>query len=291
MFRTRLLFGTMMVLFFGGVLLVDGWLDGSINPGIPIHSLAVQGTLLTVLVMLLVATGEMELERLLASTGTRVFRPVVIPFAVLLSIAWYMKQLFPGMDLGHYFAYVSAFALMAVFLFQARKHLTRNVIENCGGNLFAIFYLGLLGSFAVGVRTEFGVWPMLMFIFTVKSCDIGAYVAGRLFGKHKFSPNISPAKTWEGMAGGVILSMVVGAFFAAKTGIMGTGTGAVFGLIFAFIGQLGDLAESMIKRDARLKDSSHSVPGFGGVLDVIDSPLMAAPFAMIFFSCFIIRQG
>jgi phosphatidate cytidylyltransferase len=266
-----------MVLFFTGVVLVDGWLDGS------------KGTMLTVLVMLVVATGEVELERLLASTGVKVFRPVVIPFAVLLSMGWYLKRLIPGMDMGLYFAYISAFAVMGVLLFQGRKYATKNVVENCGGNLFAIFYIGMLASFIVGIRTQFGAWPVLMFVFTVKSCDVGAYAAGKLFGAHKFSPAISPAKTWEGMIGGVVLSMVVGAVFAVKLDLMDVWVGAGFGLIFAFIGQMGDLAESLIKRDARLKDSSHSVPGFGGVLDIIDSPLVAAPLAMMFFSHFLVR--
>ena len=82
---------------------------------------------------------------------------------------------------------------------------------------------------------------------------------------------------------------ITGSIFAAASGIMAVWAGALFGLIFAFIGQLGDLAESMIKRDAQQKDSSKSVPGFGGVLDVIDSPLMAAPFAYLFF--LIVRGG
>ena len=287
MLATRLLFGTLMVLFFSGLMLVDGWLDGSISSAT--ENAAIQGTLLVVLVMLLIAAAELELERLLTSTGARVFRPVVVPFAVLLSIAWYVRRLIPAVELGQYFAFVGAFAVMAVFFAQARKYATKNVVENCGANLFAIFYPGLLASFVVGVRTEFGVWPLLMLVLTVKSSDIGAYAAGRLFGKRRFSPAISPAKTWEGMIGGIVLSMVIGALFAAKLKFMSVWVGAGFGLIFAFIGQMGDLAESMIKRDARLKDSSQAVPGYGGVLDVVDSPLMAAPFAMLFFSYFLMK--
>jgi phosphatidate cytidylyltransferase len=288
MLRMRLVFGTLMVLFFGGIMLIDGWLDGSIVPG---KHAAVQGTLTAVLVMLIVGISQVELERLLASTGVKVFRPIVMTASVMLAISWYLKELFPSMDLGHYMAYVSSFAMMAVLLFQAKKHGVRNVVANCGGNLFAIFYAGLFGAFFIGVRTEFGAWPLIMLVFTVKSCDIGAYAAGRLFGTHKFAPEISPGKTWEGMVGGAALSMVIGAIFAAKTGLMGTFDGAVFGFIFAVIGQMGDLAESMLKRDARLKDSSHSVPGFGGVLDVIDSPLLSAPFAMMFFSYFTTIRG
>ncbi len=290
MLATRLLFGTLMVIFFGGMMLLDGWLDGSIT-ALRTDDLVTQGTLLTVMVMLLIAAGELELERLLSSTGARIFRPVVIPFAVLLSIGWYVSCIIPAINLAAYYTYVSAFAVMAVFLVQARRHATKNVVENCGSNLLAIFYPGILACFVVGLRVKFGVWPLLMFIFTVKSCDIGAYLAGRMFGRRRFSPAISPGKTWEGMAGGAILSMIVGAIFASKLGIMSGWSGALFGLIFAFIGQMGDLAESMLKRDARLKDSSSAVPGFGGVLDIVDSPLMAAPFAMLFFSYFLANRS
>lgn len=286
MLRMRLVFGTMMVLFFGGVMLIDGLLDGSINPA-SAHGDTVRGTLTAVLVMMIVGISQLELERLLASTGVKVFRPVVVIASVMLAVSWYLKELFHDINLGLYIAYVSAFAFMAIMLFQAQKHGIRNVVANCGGNLFAVLYAGLFGAFFVGIRTQFGVWPLLMLVFTVKSCDIGAYAAGRLFGSHKFAPEISPGKTWEGMVGGAVFAMFVGAVFAAKTHLMGAFNGAIFGFIFAIIGQMGDLAESMLKRDARLKDSSHSVPGFGGVLDVIDSPLLAAPFAMMFFSYFI----
>jgi len=285
----RLVFGTVMVFFFAGVMLIDGWLDGSITPGVA--NARVPGTLCTVFVMLLVGVGQIELERLLISTGVKVFRPIVIAASMLLGLAWYLQHLLRGMDLGTYIAYVSAFSVMAVLFYQARKFSVRNVVANCGANLFAIFYLGLFAAFFVGLRTEFGLWPTLMMVFTVKACDIGAYASGRLFGSRKFSPEISPGKTWEGMVGGAILAMIVGGIFAAKTGLMGKADGVIFGLVFAFIGQMGDLAESMLKRDARLKDSSHSVPGFGGVLDVIDSPLLAAPFAMIFFSHFTNIRG
>ena len=122
-----------------------------------------------------------------------------------------------------------------------------------------------------------------MFIFTVKSSDIGAYTIGRLFGKHKFSPKISPGKTWEGMAGAVVFAGFVGSIFACCCGIMPWQYGTLFGAVFAFVGQLGDLAESLIKRDVGRKDSSNWMPGFGGVLDLLDSILFAAPIAYLFW--------
>ena len=122
-----------------------------------------------------------------------------------------------------------------------------------------------------------------MFAYVVKSADIGAYSIGTLFGKHKFSPKISPGKTWEGMGGAVAAAIIVAIGFALICDIMLWWPAAIFGLGFAFIGQLGDLAESMIKRDAEQKDAANKVPGFGGILDIVDSPLLAGPFAYLFF--------
>jgi phosphatidate cytidylyltransferase len=85
------------------------------------------------------------------------------------------------------------------------------------------------------------------------------------------------------MAGAVIFGVLIALLFGRVFGIMNWKSAAVFGICFAFIGQYGDLAESLIKRDTGQKDSSSSVPGFGGMLDVIDSPLAAAPFAYLFF--------
>jgi phosphatidate cytidylyltransferase len=178
-----------------------------------------------------------------------------------------------------------AFVLLGLLLYQYIRYGTSEVLANCGVNYFSIIYLGLLSAFCVAIRIDFGLWPFLMLVFVVKSSDIGAYAIGSMFGKHKFSPKISPGKTWEGMAGAVATAMIVAVLFAAGCGIMACWSAAIFGLCFAFIGQFGDLAESMIKRDAEQKDSANSVPGFGGVLDIIDSPLAAAPFAYLFFMC------
>lgn len=123
-----------------------------------------------------------------------------------------------------------------------------------------------------------------MFVFVVKFADIGAYAIGTLIGRHKFSPIISPGKTWEGMVGTAIFAIIVAFIFSKFFDIMSWKAAAVFGVCFAFIGQLGDLAESLIKREADEKDSARTLPGFGGVLDVIDSPLVSAVCAYLFFA-------
>ena len=125
-----------------------------------------------------------------------------------------------------------------------------------------------------------------MILLCVKMTDIGAFFTGRAIGKHKLIPWLSPGKTWEGLAGGLVLSGIVGACFAPSIVDLEWYKGALFGILIGGIGQLGDLLESMMKRDADVKDSGDLIPGFGGMLDVIDSPLLAAPFAYLLFSLF-----
>jgi phosphatidate cytidylyltransferase len=140
-----------------------------------------------------------------------------------------------------------------------------------------------LSAFVLAVLIHFGLWPTLMFIGVIKSSGIGAYACGTLFGRHRFSPKLSPGKTWEGMAGTVAAAITVAVLFSVICDIMEWWLAVVFGFAFAFIGQMGDLAESMMKRDAEQKDSANKVPGFGGLLDIIDSVLVSAPFAYLFF--------
>jgi phosphatidate cytidylyltransferase len=136
------------------------------------------------------------------------------------------------------------------------------------------------------LRIDFGPLAFLMFIFVVKFCDIGAYTFGRLFGKHKFSPVISPKKTWEGMAGGVLFSVIASSLFAKYCAIMPVLPAVVFGVIFAFAGQLGDLVSRA--QGAAERKTQRVRAGLWRVLDVIDSPLAAGVWLFVFFVCYIV---
>ena len=281
MLRYRLLFGTLMTLAFTGIVIFDGWLDGSITNSTA-DDRSVQGTILCILVILLIIPAQFEISKLASAKNLKIFLPVSITASILFAASPYLRQ-FAEFRPQIYLSLMAAFVLLALLLYQYKCYGTSAVVANCGANYFSILYLGLLSSFCVAIRTEFGLLRMLMFVFVVKSADIGAYAFGTLFGRHKFSPKISPGKTWEGMAGAVVAAILVAIGFAFIFGIMAWLPAIIFGLCFAFIGQMGDLAESMIKRDAEQKDSAKKVPGFGGVLDIVDSPLVAAPLAYIFF--------
>jgi phosphatidate cytidylyltransferase len=149
-------------------------------------------------------------------------------------------------------------------------------------------YLGLLPAFVVQMRW----WPddawrgsvaIALTIFVPKGGDIGAYLVGRWFGRTPMTPLLSPKKTWEGLIGGLAMSVAVAIGFnrlpIGAPLLSSDLYAALFGLSVGVAGVVGDLAESLIKRDVGRKDASETVPGFGGILDVIDSVLFAAPVA------------
>lgn len=150
---------------------------------------------------------------------------------------------------------------------------------------FAAAYIPFLASFAVLiVRHDYGVLLVVTFILMVVGNDTGGYIAGVLFGKHKLAPTISPGKTWEGIVGSLVLSLVV-AFLMLVAVIGAHWTSALaLGVLTVLAATTGDLAESLIKRDLGLKDFGSVLPGHGGVLDRLDSILVTAPMAYAVFT-------
>lgn len=270
-----------MTAVFGGLVILDGWFDGSATATAG-DDKAVQGTLLAILIAVVMALAAVEFGKLTAGKGLRVLVPSTVAAVVALSTSWYWPQ-WLGVSLHAWVLFALVFSLLASVVAQYRRYGTDGVLANCGVSCLAILYLGLLSSFVMAIRVEVGLWETLMLMFVVKFSDIGAFTFGKLFGRHKFSPRVSPGKTWEGLLGAMIVAMGVSLAFAVGFGIMAWSWALVFGGCFAVIGQLGDLTESMMKRDAQQKDSANRVPGFGGILDVIDSPLVAAPFGYLFF--------
>lgn len=155
--------------------------------------------------------------------------------------------------------------------------------------VFAFAYLGVFAAFFLKLRWLDPATSGLMLavtIFVPKCGDIGAYFVGRFLGKTPFSPTISPKKTWEGFAGAVLGATATALAFHTLGPVFRFGwpEALAFGVVFSVVGILGDLAESMVKRDGLMKDASARIPGFGGALDVVDSLLFAAPVAYVWFA-------
>ncbi|MBI1190274.1 MAG: hypothetical protein GC200_06280 [Tepidisphaera sp.] len=175
--------------------------------------------------------------------------------------------------------------LVVAQAFYSRHKSVEGVVAATGGALLSFVYLGLTFGFLLAIRRDHSAWVLLWVLLITKACDIGAYFTGRAIGRHKLIPWLSPGKTWEGLGGGLVLSAVVAwagsLVLHATTPMRGPGPGwcIVLGVGCALVGQAGDLLESMYKRDAGIKDSGRGLPGFGGILDVIDSPVLVAPLA------------
>jgi phosphatidate cytidylyltransferase len=188
-----------------------------------------------------------------------------------------------------------ALALLAAFAGEMGRYTgPGRVSESLSATILAFAYVGLLFTFVVQLRLveggRFGVTALLSLVIVVKMCDTGAYTVGRLLGRHKMAPVLSPKKTVEGALGG--LAFACFGSWAAFHWLAPAITQAsrpnspfwgwfAYGLLIGGAGMVGDLAESLLKRDLGRKDSSSWMPGFGGVLDVLDSILLAAPVAYL----------
>ncbi len=182
-----------------------------------------------------------------------------------------------------------AATLREMWLFRGPANITVRLALTA----FVLIYLGVLPSFLAQLRWlgDRSTMALALAVFVPKGNDIGAYftgkfLTGRLLGRTLMTPLLSPKKTWQGGIGGMLASVGVACVFQAIEPVIPFGwLGAIgFGLTVGFASMMGDLAESLIKRDLQTKDASQTVPGFGGVLDVVDSLLFAAPVAWIWFA-------
>jgi phosphatidate cytidylyltransferase len=165
------------------------------------------------------------------------------------------------------------------------------IAERIAQTLLVVFYLGILPSFLLQLRwlPQHSTLALALTVFVPKGNDIGAYftgkfLTGRVLGRHPMTPRLSPKKTWQGAVGGMLASCGVAVGFGGPL-LASTWAALGFGLAVGLAGVFGDLAESLLKRDRQAKDASASIPGFGGVLDVIDSLLFAAPVSYCWLSC------
>lgn len=161
-------------------------------------------------------------------------------------------------------------------------------LRDVSATVFLAVYLGLFASFAtLLVEPEDGAYRVLTFLVVVVCSDTGGYAAGVLFGKHQMAPKISPKKSWEGFAGSAVTAMVGGALSVALMLDHPWWQGVVVGAILTIVATVGDLSESLIKRDLGVKDMGTLLPGHGGVMDRLDSLLPSAVVAWMLLSIFV----
>ncbi len=227
------------------------------------------------------AVGTLELVRALRQLGAE---PPAVPLVV-----GGAAMVVAGYRYGPEEVFL-ALALTAIGCVLWRLAAPANgLLRDVTAGVLTAVYVGFLISFAAMLTVPAdGPRRVTAFIATVVCCDVGGYAAGVLFGKHPMAPTVSPKKSWEGFAGSVAACALAGGIFFA-TLFEGTTwwQGVLFGLAVVCSAVLGDLGESMIKRDIGIKDMGHLLPGHGGLMDRLDSLLPTAPIAWLLLTAFV----
>jgi len=234
--------------------------------------------------------GQWEFYRAQEEKGHKVFKQSgLFCGALVFANSWYFLIHQPGHarfvhfggELVLVFALLGAFIRLVVMPKPQREPITTAALTLLG-LLYVPFLLNFLAllAFTPG-NPEQNRFLFIYLLAVTKFSDVGAYVIGSLFGRHKMIPSISPGKTWEGFAGAILTSLAisVGLTYAmgARVQAISFTDSIILGLLLPLVSVVGDLAESVVKRDASIKDSGRSIPGIGGALDLIDSILFTAP--------------
>jgi phosphatidate cytidylyltransferase len=242
--------------------------------------------LFALVVCLIVAGGLYEFFSMLEKKGIVIFKycgiaiGTIIPLSVLLRF-----ELTKGWEL-----FFIVLACLTLILMQFRRKEHEGVVVGISTTVFGILYVAWFLSFLAKIKyLPNGTWLLLMLLLITKLGDIGAYLVGARFGKTPLIPRVSPKKSVEGAFAGLVFS-ILGAL-ASKAFVPYSYFHLAFlGGFLGVLGQLGDLSESLMKRDCQLKDSSSLLPGLGGILDLMDSLIFTAPVFYFYMSIILLKN-
>jgi len=234
-------------------------------------------------VVLFIIAGLYEYFTMLEKKGISIYKYFGIGMGVIIPLS-IMFQFEPTKNWELLFIVL---ALLFLILMQFKRRNNSGVIVDISTTLFGILYVSWFFSFAIKIRyMDGGLGFLAALLLITKLGDIGAYVVGRSFGRHLLIPRISPNKTIEGALGSFIFSLI-GALISMAFLDFGYLHLILIGAGLSILGQLGDLSESLLKRDCGVKDSGNLIPGMGGMLDEIDSLLFTAPVFYFYLSAIV----
>jgi phosphatidate cytidylyltransferase len=172
----------------------------------------------------------------------------------------------------------TAAAVCVLILWRVTESMGLTALRDVAGGVFALAWVPFLGCFLLLLmQRDQGPLLVLLAVLGPVGNDVGGYIAGVLFGRHPMAPSISPKKSWEGFAGSLVLGIATVTALAVLALGLPWWVGVAIGAVLVVVSTCGDLAESLLKRDLGIKDMGHLLPGHGGVLDRVDSILLAAP--------------
>jgi phosphatidate cytidylyltransferase len=250
-------------------------------------------------VVVIVMLGQREFYRLIEEKGAHPIWGLGLGAGAALPVVAYVGN-------EYHATLLLTALLLALMVAQLRKARITEALASISGTFFGVFYVGWLlshavvlryffqaalghydaaGVLSIGLAEQAGVFFMFYTLIVVIACDAGAYFAGRAYGRRKLAPRVSPGKTVEGALGGILVGTLAGlaakgvfdVFWPELSVAFPWAVAIPFGIVLSLVGIVGDLVESLLKRDAAMKDTGALLPGMGGVLDRIDSPLLGIP--------------
>jgi phosphatidate cytidylyltransferase len=293
----RVVLGAVMIAVLAAILWGDWrlerWIPVGGTNGFLLRMTGLKGLPVAGVIAAIAVAAFFELTRLLAGASISLLPTsgLLGTLAVATSTYWAGPlSLASGFPLPREVPFL-AFALVVAGAFaeQMIRYRKEDALRRIAFTVLAVGYLGVCAAVVLEIRVVHGVPALVLFLVAAKFTDIGAYFTGTAIGRHKLIPWLSPGKSWEGLAGGLIAGAAACAAGAWAFGDMlslSVWQAAVFGAVVGLAGQFADLCESLLKRSAGLKDSGAVLPEFGGVLDIIDSVLLSAPVATILLAVF-----
>ena len=248
------------------------------------------GAIFLILVDLVILLGLREFYLLMRGKGYEPF--AVLGYFCALAVSGYVWRQGVAVPL------ILTACLMTIMVRELMRRDMSHSLVHIGVTLLGIMYVGWLGAHLVmlrelpagqGAEPRLGAYMVFYAALVTWATDTGAYLAGVAFGRRPLMPRISPKKTVEGAVGGLLAAALVGWLCAKGFAVFITPlVGALLGLVLGVAAQVGDLVESMLKRDAGMKDSAELIPGHGGVLDRFDSLLFTVPVTYYYFRLFVV---
>ncbi len=289
-----------MIAALSAILYAEWWIDYGAHEARCLSEggeSPLRGVALAALLGGLVTGGFLELVRICSTAGIKLLKVSGLIGAILLATGPFLYGVLlvlfgndstsPRINLALGAAVVFAI-MLAIFAEQMLYRRIDSALGRIAATLLCVVYLGVGAMLILCIRLQYGIGWLVIFMAGVKGTDIGAYFTGTAVGRHKLIRWLSPGKSWEGLIGGLIFgaggSML--AFGLLRTYVVSASEVsywgvALFGVVVGAAGQFGDLCESLLKRSGNIKDSGAVVPEFGGILDIIDSPMMATPAALL----------
>ena len=241
--------------------------------------------LFSIVATLLIGFALYEFYMMVVSKGILVYRYFGVIIGILVPVITHLRM---GVITQNVEPFLIVIACLCTFILQFTRRESSHALTGIAVTLLGILYISWFFSFIIKIKfLPHGTLLVAFLLLVTKGGDIGAYLVGSMLGRHTLIPRISPKKTIEGLVGGLLFSFIFAVISKLYLGFIDFGHIIFLGVLLGILGQIGDLSESLIKRDCAVKDTGKYFPGLGGSMDILDSLLFTTPIFYFYIKIFL----